>query len=70
MSRQNAKDINDCNILFGGKVVVLGGDFRQVKPIVPKGTKEEIIDASFLKSNLAKIPKNKINSKTCVLKKT
>ena len=22
------RDINDCDILFGGKVIVLGGDFR------------------------------------------
>ena len=24
------QDINDCDTLFGGKVVVLDGDFRQV----------------------------------------
>jgi len=26
------------NIPFGGKVVVLGGDFRQILPVIPKGT--------------------------------
>ncbi|KAL1290057.1 hypothetical protein AAHE18_20G101800 [Arachis hypogaea] len=27
---------------FGGKVVVLGGDFRQVLPVIPKGSRAEI----------------------------
>ncbi|KAH7546598.1 hypothetical protein FEM48_Zijuj01G0218100 [Ziziphus jujuba var. spinosa] len=30
------QDINECDLLFGGKVVVFGGDFRQVIPVVPK----------------------------------
>ena len=37
---------------FGGKVVVLGGDFRQILPVVPRGGREDIvfssINASFL----------------------
>ena len=44
--------INNCNTLFGGKVVVHGEIFCQVTPIVPKGTKEEITDANFFKSSL------------------
>ena len=32
---------------FGGKVVVLLGDFRQTCPVVRKGTKAEIINASI-----------------------
>ncbi len=27
------------DILFGGKVVVMGGDFRQLLPVVPRGTR-------------------------------
>jgi len=27
------------DILFGGKVVVMGGDFRQLLPVIPRGTK-------------------------------
>ncbi|XP_056698529.1 uncharacterized protein [Spinacia oleracea] len=36
--------------VFGGKVVVLGGDFRQILPVVPKGGRVEIVDASVSKS--------------------
>lgn len=27
------------DIPFGGKVVVLGGDFRQILPVIPKATR-------------------------------
>ncbi|XP_058189501.1 uncharacterized protein LOC131307104 [Rhododendron vialii] len=30
------RDITDSDVLFGGKVVVLGGDFRQVLPVIPR----------------------------------
>ncbi|KAG2190502.1 hypothetical protein INT47_003941 [Mucor saturninus] len=33
---------------FGRKLIVFGGDFRQVLPVVPKGTKDDIIQASQL----------------------
>lgn len=46
------QDINDSNILFGGKVIIVGGDFQQILPIVLKWTREEIINASLLKSYL------------------
>ena len=39
------KDIMEVNLPFGGKVLILGGDFNQVLPVVPKGTKVEMIDA-------------------------
>ncbi|KAG5557451.1 hypothetical protein RHGRI_007629 [Rhododendron griersonianum] len=42
----------EVNSLFGGKVVVLGGDFRQVLPVIPKGTKEDCIDASLVRSHI------------------
>jgi hypothetical protein len=35
------------DILFGGKVVVMGGDFRQLLPVVPQGTRGQIVDASL-----------------------
>uniref|UniRef100_A0A453I9Q3 ATP-dependent DNA helicase n=1 Tax=Aegilops tauschii subsp. strangulata TaxID=200361 RepID=A0A453I9Q3_AEGTS len=37
---------------FGGKTIVFGGDFRQVLPIVRKGTRSQIIDATLRKSYL------------------
>ncbi|XP_019153447.1 PREDICTED: uncharacterized protein LOC109149911 [Ipomoea nil] len=33
-----AKNPNSFDMTFGGKTVVLGGDFRQILPVVPKGT--------------------------------
>lgn len=40
------------NMLFGGKVVVFGGDFRQVLPVVKKGSRADIVNASFTRSPL------------------
>lgn len=48
------KDVNESELLFGGKVVVFGGDFRQILPVIPKGTKYDSIDASLVKSYLWK----------------
>lgn len=39
-------------IPFGGVPVVLGGDFRQILPVVPKGSRSAIIDASITNSKL------------------
>nr|XP_027091801.1 uncharacterized protein LOC113712521 [Coffea arabica] len=44
------QDLMDSNALFGSKVIVFGGDFRQVLPVIPKGTKSEFIYASIVKS--------------------
>ena len=37
---------------FGGKTVVLGGDFRQVLPVVRKGSRAQIVGASLRRSYL------------------
>jgi PIF1-like helicase/Helicase len=39
---------------FGGKTVLLGGDFRQILPVVVDGTREETLTACILRSNLWK----------------
>lgn len=38
--------------LFGGKIVVFGGNFRQVLPIVPRATRPETVDARLVRSYL------------------
>jgi len=35
------------NDLFGTKIVILLGDFRQTCPVIRKGSKAQIIDASI-----------------------
>ncbi|KAL3813051.1 hypothetical protein ACJIZ3_014319 [Penstemon smallii] len=39
---------------FGGKIVLFGGDFRQTLPIVVRGSREALINASFVSSHLWK----------------
>lgn len=38
------------NQVFGGKVVVLGGDFRQILPVIPKASRSEIVSSAVNKS--------------------
>ncbi|XP_057734110.1 uncharacterized protein LOC130949391 [Arachis stenosperma] len=40
------------NMAFAGKVVVLGGDFRQILPIIPMGSRQDIVQASINSSYL------------------
>ncbi|XP_019418537.1 PREDICTED: uncharacterized protein LOC109329317 [Lupinus angustifolius] len=46
------RDIIGCDAPFGGKVVILGGDFRQVLPVIPKGNNAEMIAACIVNSPL------------------
>ncbi|XP_015621013.1 uncharacterized protein [Oryza sativa Japonica Group] len=39
---------------FGGKPILLGGDFRQVLPVIEKGTRADVVDASLVRSALWK----------------
>ena len=34
-------------VLFGGKVVVVGGDWRQILPVVPFGDRTQVIAATL-----------------------
>lgn len=40
------------NFPFGGKVVVFGGDFRQILPVIPKGTRQDIVHATINSSKI------------------
>ena len=46
------QDLMNSTELFGGKIVVLGGDFRQTLPGMRKGTKSETMDACLTNSPL------------------
>ncbi|MCO5577367.1 hypothetical protein L7F22_031199 [Adiantum nelumboides] len=41
------QDIMCSRKFFGGKVLLLGGDFRQILPVVPKGSRPDIVDATL-----------------------
>ncbi|CAJ2641331.1 unnamed protein product [Trifolium pratense] len=45
-------DVNNANLLFGGKTVVFGGDFSQILPVIPKGTRADIVYATINSSYL------------------
>nr|XP_043639136.1 ATP-dependent DNA helicase PIF1-like [Erigeron canadensis] len=42
---------------FGGKIMVMGGDFRQVFPVIKKGTRAQIVDSSLRMSPLWSVTK-------------
>ncbi|GKC56059.1 ATP-dependent DNA helicase PIF1-like protein, partial [Tanacetum coccineum] len=35
---------------FGGMTVVFGGDFRQILPVIPKGSRQDVVNASINRS--------------------
>ena len=41
------QDLTGSRALFGGKVVVMGGDFRQILPVVRRGSPAKIVAASL-----------------------
>ncbi|XP_070022497.1 ATP-dependent DNA helicase PIF1-like [Nicotiana sylvestris] len=46
------RDIMNVDTMFGGKVIVFGGDFRQTLPVVRNGKKEDFIHESLLYSKI------------------
>ena len=49
---ETVKEASD--IPFGGKVIVLGGDPKQILPVIENGSKSQIINASIFRSYLWK----------------
>jgi ATP-dependent DNA helicase PIF1 len=45
-------DPKNGSLLFGGKTIVFGGDFRQISSVVPKGTRADIVNATINSSHL------------------
>ncbi|PIA37966.1 LOW QUALITY PROTEIN: hypothetical protein AQUCO_02900072v1 [Aquilegia coerulea] len=52
---RSLQDITDIHLPFGGKVAVLGGDFRQVLPIVRHGTVAQTISTCITSASLWKV---------------
>ena len=46
------RKIMGVDIPFGGKVILLSGDFRQTCPVIPRGERKDIIEASIRSSYL------------------
>ncbi|XP_027934329.1 ATP-dependent DNA helicase PIF1-like [Vigna unguiculata] len=40
------------NTVFGGKVIVFGGDFRQILPVIPGGSRSDIVNSTINASYL------------------
>lgn len=45
-------DLTKLDVLFGGKIIVFGGDFRQVLPVVRRGNRNTIVEACVKTSPL------------------
>ena len=48
----SADDPSIADMPFGGKVMVLGGDLRQILPVIESGTRSEVINATITNSPL------------------
>ena len=46
------QDLRDCSRPFGGLTMIFGGDFQQILPVVPNGSRADIVDACLRKSYL------------------
>ncbi|XP_021987042.1 uncharacterized protein LOC110883631 [Helianthus annuus] len=44
------KSNSHSDVLFGGKVILFGGDFRKILPVIPNGSMQEIVNASLSSS--------------------
>jgi hypothetical protein len=48
----SSNDASLSNVPFGGKIVVLGGDLRQILPVIEGGTRSQVVNAAITNSPL------------------
>lgn len=41
------QDVHNCQRPFGGLTIVFGGGFQQILPVIPDGSRADIIEASL-----------------------
>jgi len=49
---RSMRDLRRCDRMFGGLFVLFGGDFRQLLPVVLKGSRAQIVNACIMRSYL------------------
>ena len=49
---QTIQDLLSNNNPFGGITVLFGGDFRQTLPVIPHGSRQQVVAASLKRSSL------------------
>ncbi|KAH1035115.1 hypothetical protein GYH30_055197, partial [Glycine max] len=59
-------DKSKSNQIFGGKVIVFGGDFRQILPVIPRGMRSDIVNAAINSSYLWDSNLKSVNEKETV----
>jgi hypothetical protein len=47
------RDVRNVDRPFGGLTVIVGGNFLQTLPVVPKGSRENIVDACIQRLQLS-----------------
>ena len=52
------RDIMQCDNLMGGNVFLLGGDFRQILPVVVRASKPQMINATLKNHHFGKMWSN------------
>ena len=46
------RDVTGVDEPFGGKIMLLSGDFRQCLPVIPNASRAEVVDAALNRSYL------------------
>lgn len=52
MVNRTLQDLMNNTRPFGGKIMILGGDFRQILPVVKRATKQQILSETIKKTSV------------------